>query len=235
MSSDQGITENRVAIITGASRGIGRAIALKFARHGIRIVAAAKTVKSTGKLPGTIHDTVTEIESFGGSAVAVQTDVRDDGQIARLVEKSVARFGRIDILVNNAGAIRWLLVEELPVQRYDLMMDINARAPYALCHHAIPYLKKHNRGFIINLSPPLQMGSLATEQWAGRTGYLMSKFAMTHLTFGLAEELRADNIAVTSLWPAGIIDTQATHLIIHEQHLNHWIFNGYCLRWCSRK
>jgi citronellol/citronellal dehydrogenase len=201
-----------VAIITGASRGIGRAIALKLASHDITIVAAAKTVQSSEKLPGTIHDTIQNITKHGGTGLAVKTDVRDEQQIKSLVDSTVANFGRIDIVVNNAGAIRWLPVDELPVRRYDLMMDINARAPYALCHYAIPYLKKQNRGCIINLSPPLQMGALATEQWTGRTAYLMSKFAMTHLTLGLSEELKADHIAVASLWPAGIVDTQATRI-----------------------
>ena len=199
----------KVAIITGASRGVGKAVALKFAAQGIKIAVGAKTVESSSKTPGTIFDTVREIEELGSEGLAVQTDVRFADQIQNLVQKTVERFGRIDILVNNAGAIFWLPVEELPVKRFDLMMQLNYRAPFILCHEAIPIMKKQSSGFIINMSPPPQIGVLAAEQWHGRTGYLMSKFGMSHLTLGLAEELRAHKIAVNSLWPAALIDTQA--------------------------
>lgn len=204
--------QDKVAIITGASRGVGKAMALEFAAHGIKVAVAAKTVQSTEKTPGSILDTVKEIETLGSEGLAVQTDVRFEEQIQNLVQKTLQRFGRLDIVVNNAGAILWLPVEALPVKRFDLMMQINTRAPFILCHEAIPHLKKQGSGHIINLSPPVRIGALAAEGWAGRTGYLMSKFGMTHLTLGLAEELRQHQIAVNSLWPANLIDTQATRV-----------------------
>ncbi|MFQ5751935.1 MAG: SDR family oxidoreductase [bacterium] len=208
----QNFLKDKVAIITGASRGVGKAVALKFAEHGVKIAIGAKTVVSTPKTPGSIFDTVTEIESKGSEALAVQTDVRFEEQIQNLVQKTVERFGRIDIVVNNAGAILWLPVEELPIKRFDLMMQINYRAPFVLCHEALPVMKKQSGGFIINMSPPTKIGSLAAEDWKGRTGYLMSKFGMTHLTLGLAEELKSNKISVNSLWPANFIDTQATRV-----------------------
>jgi citronellol/citronellal dehydrogenase len=204
--------KGKVAIITGASRGIGKAIAVKFAEHGIKVAIAAKTVKASAKTPGTIFDTVKEVEKCGSEALAVQTDVRDEVALKRLVQTTYDQFGRIDILVNNAGAIIWQPIEELPVKRFDLMTQINYRAPYILCHEALPFIKEQAQGFIINMSPPPKLGFLATDRWAGRTGYLMSKFGMSHLTMGLAEELKAYEISVNSLWPANIIDTQATRV-----------------------
>lgn len=204
--------QDKVAIITGASRGVGKAVALKLAEHGVKIVVGAKTTESSAKTPGSIYDAVKEIERLGSEALAVPTDVRFEDQVQNLVEKTVEQFGRIDIVVNNAGAIFWLPVEQLPVKRFDLMMQINYRAPFILCHEAIPLMKKQSEGWIINMSPPAQIGVLAAESWAGRTGYLMSKFGMTHLTLGLSEELRAFNISVNSLWPNGLIDTQATRV-----------------------
>ncbi len=215
-----GELHGKVAIITGASRGIGKAIALKLAAQGVNIAIGAKTVVSSPKLPGTIFDTAREVEALGAVGLPVQTDVRFADQIQHLVQATVERFGRIDIVVNNAGAILWLPVEELPVKRFDLMMQLNCRAPFILCHEAIPYLKQSGGGHIINMSPPLTGLHLTTEAWAGRTGYLMSKFAMTHLTIGLAEELEFDHIAVNSLWPANIIDTQATRVFTDMLHID---------------
>lgn len=203
--------EGKVAIITGASRGVGQAVALKFAEAGVHVAVGAKTTESTPRTPGTIFDTVQEVEARGAQGLAVQTDVRFTEQIETLVANTVERFGRIDIVVNNAGAIYWQPVEALPVKRFDLMMQINYRAPFVLCRAAIPHLKRQG-GHIINMSPPTRLGVLAAEDWPGRTAYLMSKFGMTHLTLGLAEELRPHGIAANSLWPAHIIDTQATRV-----------------------
>ncbi|RMF68287.1 MAG: SDR family NAD(P)-dependent oxidoreductase [Calditrichaeota bacterium] len=204
--------KGKVAIITGASRGIGKAIALKLAEEGMNIAVGAKTVERSEKTPGTIYETVAAVEAKGAAALAVPTDVRFAEQVQNLVQKTVERFGRLDVVINNAGAILWRPVEEMPVKRFDLMMQINYRAPFLLCHEAIPFLKKQKAGHIINMSPPPKIGALAAEAWAGRTCYLMSKFGMSHLTLGLAEELREANIAVNSLWPASIIDTQATRV-----------------------
>ena len=203
---------HRVAIITGASRGIGKAIALKFAAHGIDIAIGAKTVESSAKTPGSIHETVEAVEKLGSKALAIRTDVRKEDQVADLVKQTYDTFGRIDILVNNAGAIFWESVEKLPVKLFDLMMQINYRAPFVLCHEALPYLRERGGGHIINLSPAPKIGSLAVEKWQNRTGYLMSKFGMSHLTMGLAEELRELNISANALWPRNIIDTQATRV-----------------------
>jgi len=204
--------KNKVAIITGASRGVGKACALKLAAEGVKVVVAAKTVVSHERTPGTIHDTVAEIKALGSDALAVQTNVRFEEQIVHLVQQTMQAFGRIDIVINNAGAIMFMPVEEMPVKRFDLMMQLNYRAPFILCHEAIPHMKKNQSGAIINMSPPTQLGSLAAEQWSGRTCYLMSKFGMSNLTCGLAEELKSDNISVNSLWPENIIDTQATRV-----------------------
>lgn len=204
--------KGKVAIITGASRGIGKAIALKLAGAGVNIAVGAKTVEASEKTPGTIYDTMREVEKLGSEALAVQTDVRFDEQIQALVQKTVERFGRIDIVINNAGAIMFQSVEQMPVKRFDLITQLNYRAPFILCHETIPHLRKQGEGHIINMSPPPKIGALAAEGWAGRTGYLMSKFGMSHLTMGLAEELRADNISVNSLWPASVINTQATRV-----------------------
>lgn len=202
----------KVAIITGASRGVGKAVALAFAEMGINVAVGAKTVESSRKTPGTIFETVEAIRERGAEAIAVQTDVRQEEQIRHLVEETLKAFNRIDIVVNNAGAIMWRPVEEMPVKRFDLMMQLNYRAPFILCHYALPAMKKQGAGHIINMSPPPKVGVLAAEDWRGKTCYLMSKFGMSHLTMGLAEEVRDHNIAVNSLWPASIIDTQATRV-----------------------
>ncbi len=209
----------KVAIITGASRGIGKAIALKFAAAGIDIVIGAKTVTSSAKRPGTIFDTAKEVEALGVRALPVQTDVRFEDQIAHLVQAAYERFHRIDIVVNNAGAILWQPVEALPVKRFDLMMQLNCRAPFILCHEAIPYLRQSGGGHIINISPPSAGAQVTARPWAGRTAYLLSKLAMTNLTIGLAEELQPNGIAVNSLWPDGIVDTQATRVFADMLHI----------------
>lgn len=204
--------QGHVAVITGASRGIGKAIALKFAQQGVNIVVAAKTTEETEQKPGTIFKTVEEVEAIGAEGLAVKTDVRFEDQIANLVDQTMERFGRIDIVVNNAGAIHWEAVETMPSKRFDLMTDINYRAPFLLCNSAIADLKESPNPHIINMSPPLGKDTMVTATWKDRTGYLMSKFGMTHLTLGLAEELQDYGIAVNSIWPANIIDTMATRV-----------------------
>jgi citronellol/citronellal dehydrogenase len=201
-----------VAVITGASRGIGRAIALRLARAGLDIAIGAKTELSTEARPGTIHDVAREVEALGRRALAVPTDVRDEAQVERLVARAAAGLGRIDVVVHNAGAIHWQAVADLPLRYLDRMLAINARAPIVLARAAIPHLRAAGGGHVVHLCPPLDPAASLFGGWAGKTAYLTTKYAMSHLTLGLAEELRAERIAVDGLWPRTLIDTQATRV-----------------------
>jgi citronellol/citronellal dehydrogenase len=194
-----------VAIITGASRGIGRAIALGLARAGWAVVVAAKSTASTDKLPGSIHTVAAEVEALGAPALAVQTDVRDESQIEALAKATLDRFGRVDLLVNNAGALHWRPVLETPAKRFDLVMDVNARAALLCARAVLPAMIERRWGHIINMSPPLDLDMVP-----GRVAYAISKLGMTLLTLGLAEEVRQHNVAVNSLWPVTIIESQAS-------------------------
>jgi citronellol/citronellal dehydrogenase len=200
------------ALVTGGSRGIGRAIALRLARAGLDIAIGAKTEVATEARPGTIHDVAREVESLGRRALAVPTDVRDEEQIARLVARAESTFGRIDVVVHNAGAIQWQPVADLAVRHLDRMIAINARAPLLLARAAIPHLRAAGGGHVVHLCPPLEHGAGLFGGWAGRTAYLTTKYAMSHLTLGLAAELLPDRIAVNGLWPRTLIDTQATRV-----------------------
>jgi citronellol/citronellal dehydrogenase len=197
--------KDRVAIITGASRGIGRAIALGLARQGCAVVIAAKSITSTDKLPGSIHTVAAEVEALGGTALPIQVDVRDEQQVAALAARTRERFGRIDILVNNAGALWWKPLDETPAKRFDLVMGVNARAAFFCCQAVLPAMKEQRFGHIINLSPPFDPAMVP-----GRIAYTISKLGMTLLTFGLAQEVKAHHIAVNSLWPVTIIESQAS-------------------------
>jgi citronellol/citronellal dehydrogenase len=201
MSSLQG----RVAIITGASRGIGRALALGLARHGCHIVIAAKSTESTERLPGSIYTVAQEVEALGVQALPVQVDVRDANQIEATAAQTLQQFGRIDILINNAGALWWKPLLETPAKRFDLVMGVNARASFLMSQAVLPAMIKQRWGHIINMSPPIDLKVVP-----GRIAYFISKFGMTLLTLGLAEEVRASNIAVNSLWPVTIIESQAS-------------------------
>jgi citronellol/citronellal dehydrogenase len=193
------------AIITGASRGIGRAIALGLAREGCRVVIAAKSIQPTDKLPGSIHTVAAEVEALGGQALPVQVDVRDEAQIQAMTARALERFGRVDLLVNNAGAVHWQGILDTPAKRFDLVMGVNARAAFLCSQAVLPAMIRQGRGHIINMSPPLEL-----EIVPGRIAYAISKLGMTLLTFGLAQEVRGHNIAVNSLWPATIIESQAS-------------------------
>jgi citronellol/citronellal dehydrogenase len=192
----------RVAIVTGASRGIGRAIALKLAREGADVVLAAKTMEADARLPGTLPEVAAEIEKL---CLAVRTNVRQAPDLQHLVQQTLTVFGRIDILVNNAGALWWHPVADTPIKKFDLVMEVNVRASFALAHLVLPAMLAQRWGHIINLSPPIDFSMLA-----GRVGYLISKYGMTMLTFGLAAEVKDSNVAVHSLWPRTIIESQAT-------------------------
>jgi citronellol/citronellal dehydrogenase len=197
--------KDRVAIVTGASRGIGRAIALGLAKAGCAVVIAAKSTESSEKLPGSIHTVAQEIEALGGQSLPVQVDVRNEEQIEAIAAKTRERFGRIDILVNNAGALWWQPLSETPAKRFDLVMGVNARAAFLCCRAVLPSMKERRWGHIINMSPPLDLTMVP-----GRIAYSISKLGMTLLTHGLAEEARPHNIAVNSLWPVTIIESQAS-------------------------
>ena len=197
--------EGKVAIITGASRGIGRITALALAKEGCAIVVAAKSEESTDNLPGSIHSVAAEVEALGAKALPVKVDVRDDHTVHAMIARTVETFGRIDILMNNAGALWWQDVLETPIKRYDLMMALNARAPFLCSQLAAPHMIKAGGGHIVMCSPPVDLDALP-----GKTGYLMSKFGATMLAHGLAEELREKNVSVNALWPVTAIESQAT-------------------------
>jgi len=198
------MTPQRAAIITGASRGIGRAIALGLAADGWAVTVAAKSVESSDKLPGSIHTVAAEVEAAGGKALAVQTDLRDEAQIDALIARTVDHFQRIDLLVNNAGAMYWKPVSETPAKRFDLVMGVNARAALLACRAALPALVAA-KGHVINMSPPMDLSIVP-----GRVAYAISKLGMTLLTFGLAAEVKAQGVSVNSLWPVTIIESQAS-------------------------
>jgi citronellol/citronellal dehydrogenase len=195
----------KVALITGASRGIGRSIALKLAREGAKVVLAAKTVTPDPRLPGTLGEVVQEIEKQGGQALAVRTNVRQAEDIENLVSQALQHFGRIDILVNNAGALWWQPVSQTPAKRYDLVMEVNVRAAFLCAHAVLPAMQQQKWGHIINMSPPIDYRVIP-----GKTAYFLSKFGMTMMVYGLAEEVRRDNIAVNALWPVTIIESLAS-------------------------
>jgi citronellol/citronellal dehydrogenase len=197
--------QGRVVLITGASRGIGRAIALGLARAGCHVVIAAKSATSTERLPGSIHTVAAEVEALGAQALAVQVDVRDEGQIEAMAARTLERFGRIDALVNNAGALYWANLLETPAKRFDLVMGVNARGAFLCCRAVLPAMIERKWGYIINMSPPLGLAMVP-----GRIAYAISKLGMTLLTLGLAEEVRSHNVAVNSLWPVTIIESQAS-------------------------
>ncbi len=197
--------EGRVAIITGASRGIGRSIALKLASEGVAVVLAAKTLDEKDDVPGSIVTVAEEVRALGGRALPVQTDVRDEAAIENMVAKAAEAFGRVDILINNAGALWWFPVSETPAKRFDLMMGVNVRASFLAARAVLPYMKKNKWGHIINMSPPIEFDVLP-----GKVGYFISKYGMTMLTMGLSKEVARDNIAVHSLWPVTLVESMAT-------------------------
>jgi citronellol/citronellal dehydrogenase len=197
--------QGKVAIITGASRGIGRAIALGLARAGCNITVAAKSVASTEKLPGSIHTVAAEVASLGARALPVQVDVRDETQIEAMVGQTLDRFGRVDVLVNNAGALHWTSLLDTPAKRFDLVMGVNARAACLCARAVLPSMIERRWGHIINMSPPIDLSMVP-----GRIAYSISKLGMTLLSIGLAEEVKRHNIAVNSLWPVTIIESQAS-------------------------
>ena len=203
--------KNKTLFITGASRGIGLAIALRAARDGANIAVAAKTEAAHPKLPGTIYSAAQEIENAGGRALALVVDVRDEDKVKSAIEQTVATFGGLDIVVNNASAISLTPVAETDMRRFDLMHQINARGTFMVSKYAINHLERAENPHILMLSPPLDM----QEKWfAGNTAYAMAKFGMSLVALGLAGELRTNGIAVNTLWPRTTIATSAVRNLL---------------------
>lgn len=200
----------KTLFITGATRGIGLAIARRAARNGANIVIAAKTEKPHPKLPGTLTTAAAEIEAAGGAALAIKTDIRDEGQIATAVTRAVDRFGGIDILVNNASAISLTGTLQTPMKRYDLMHQVNARGTFAVSQACLPHLLKAANPHILNLSPPL---SLQPKWFKDHCAYTVAKYGMSLCVLGMAEEFRAQGVAVNALWPRTVIYTAAIAML----------------------
>jgi citronellol/citronellal dehydrogenase len=206
--------EGKVLFITGASRGIGKAIALRAAKDGARIVIAAKTAEPHPKLPGTIYTAAEEIEKAGGKALPLMVDIRHEDQIASAVGEAVAKFGGIDICVNNASAISLTGTLETPMKRFDLMHSINTRGTYAVSQACIPHLKKAKNPHILNLSPPLNM---APKWFQNHVAYTMAKYGMSMCVLGMAAEFKDDGIGVNALWPRTTIATAAINMVGGEE------------------
>lgn len=206
----------KTLFITGASRGIGREIALRAARDGANIVVAAKTATEHPKLGGTIHSVAKEIEEAGGKALPIQLDVRDQEAVAAAMKQAAEHFGGIDILINNAGAINLSGVETLDPNRFDLMYQINTRAVLVCSQAALPYLKQSANPHILSLSPPLNL----KEHWfAVHSPYTISKYGMSMLTMGMNQEFEKYKISVNALWPRTIIATAAIEFSLGGREL----------------
>ena len=198
--------QGKTLFITGASRGIGLAIALAAAREGANVAIAAKTEAPHPKLPGTIHTAAADIEKAGGRALPIVVDVRDEASVTGAIARTVAAFGGLDIVVNNASAIQLTGTLETDMRRFDLMHQVNARGTFMVSKYAITHLEKAANPHILMLSPPLDL----KEKWfAGHTAYSMAKYGMSLVVLGLAGELRPKGIAVNALWPRTTIATSA--------------------------
>jgi citronellol/citronellal dehydrogenase len=202
--------KGKTLFISGGSRGIGLAIALRAAKDGANIVIAAKTTEPHPKLPGTIFTAAKEIEAAGGKALPIQTDIREEDQVMSAVEQAVERFGGIDILVNNASAISLTGTLETPMKRFDLMLGINTRGTYLCSRACLPHLKQAANPHILTLSPPL---NLNPRWFAPHVAYTIAKYGMSMCVLGMAEEFRKDGIAVNALWPRTTIATAALQII----------------------
>ncbi len=196
----------KTIFITGASRGIGKAIALKLAAHGANIVVVAKSVNENPKLGGTIYSAADEITAAGGKALAVPCDVRDEEQVIHAIQQAITIFDGIDVVINNASAISLTNTLQTEMKRYDLMHDINVRGTFLVTKHCIPFLKKSSNPHILTMSPPLDM---QPKWFAASLPYTISKYNMSMLALGWAAELKKDGIAANSLWPATTIATAA--------------------------
>ncbi len=208
--------KNKTVLITGASRGIGKAIGLKLASEGANIVIASKSVEENPKLGGTIFSAAAEMEAAGGKALAVQCDIRYEDQIDNVVNKALETFGGIDILINNASAINLTPTEQTEPKRFDLMYDINVRGTFMVSRACIPYLKKGTNAHILNLSPPINMDM---KWFASHLAYTISKYNMSMIALGLAAELKKYTIASNALWPRTTIATAAVKNLLGGEAL----------------
>ena len=207
---------NKTIFITGASRGIGHAMALRAAADGANIVIAAKTTEPHPKLPGTIFTAAADMEKAGGRALAVATDIRDEAQVDAAIAAAVERFGGIDILINNASAISLTGTLDTPMKRFDLMHQINTRGTYLCTQKAVPHLSKASNPHVLNISPPIH-STLSPRWFAPHVAYTMAKLGMSLCVLGMAEEFRSRGIAVNALWPRTAIDTEAIRLISGQE------------------
>jgi citronellol/citronellal dehydrogenase len=206
----------KTVFITGGSRGIGKAIALRLAPEGANIAIAAKTAEPHPKLEGTIYSVAAEIEAIGAKALPLQVDIRDEEGVKKAVAQTVETFGGIDILINNASAINLTPTESIEPKRFDLMHGINVRGTFFTCQACIPYLKKSSNGHILNLSPPL---NLAPKWFAPHLAYTMSKYGMSMIVLGLAGELKKYGIGVNALWPRTTIATAAVQNLLGGDYI----------------
>ena len=206
--------QGKKIFITGGSRGIGLAIALRAARDGAHVAIAAKTAEPNPKLPGTIYSAAEEIKAAGGVALPIQCDLRDESQIAAAVDLAAKEFGGLDILINNASAINLTRTEGTPAKRFDLMFDVNVRGTFLTSQAVIPHLRESadngRNPHILNLSPPLSMKPIWFKK---HVAYTMAKYGMSMCVLGMAEEFKRDGIAVNALWPRTAIDTAALQMI----------------------
>lgn len=195
----------RVAVVTGASRGIGKALAIRLAQEGADVVIAAKSEQSTERLPGSIHETAEAVRATGRRALAIPTDVCSEEAVRAVFERTIAEFGRVDIVINNAGALWMQPVADTPPKRFDLVIGVNVRAAYLTAYYALPHMRQRQWGHILNLCP-----ALTTTPSPGKVCYMISKQGMTQLAIGIAAEYAGEKIAANALWPRTIIESQAS-------------------------
>jgi citronellol/citronellal dehydrogenase len=206
MTGDDRSLAGQTLIMSGGSRGIGRAIALRAARDGANIALLAKTDTPDPRLPGTVHSAAREIEAVGGNALPVVGDVREEVVVRSFVDQAATAFGGVDIVVNNASAIALEDIDQLSLKRYDLMMDVNSRGTFLLTQASLPWLRNSSNAHVLTLSPPINLD----QRWLGsHTPYTLSKYGMTVLTIGFAESCRNHRLAANCLWPATYIATAA--------------------------
>ena len=208
--------KNRTVLITGATRGIGKAIAIKLAKEGANIIIAAKSITEDPRLGGTIYSAAAEVEAAGGKCLAVQVDIRFEDQIEAAVAKAAETFGGIDIVINNASAIQLTGTEQTESKKFDLIHSINVRGTFLVVKHCLPYLKKGNNPHILTLSPPINMDP----RWLSpHVAYTISKYNMSMLAIGWAQEFKSAGIASNAIWPKTTIDTAAVRNLLGGQAL----------------